>query len=123
MKRRDAPPLYLITGILFGLLCGLALSYWVFPVRYSDTAPAMLSESQKAVYRSLVGRAYLYEADPQRAFSRLNLLGDQEMGSALVIQAQQMLADNSDPAAARGMALLAAFLTTRVPELSFGGYC
>ncbi len=111
MKRRDAPPLYLITGILFGLLCGLALSYWIFPVRYTDTSPSMLSDTQKATYRSLVARTYLYEADPQRAFSRLNLLADPNMGSALVIQAQQMLAENLDPLAARGMALLAAYLT------------
>lgn len=109
--RRESPPLYLITGIVLGLLCGLALSYWIFPVRYTDTQPATLSEAQKAVYRSLIGRTYLYEADPQRAFSRLNLLEDTDMGDAMVVQAQLMLASGDDPLAARGLALLASLLT------------
>lgn len=111
MKRRESPPLYLITGIVLGLLCGLVLSYWVFPVRYTDTQPSTLSESQKAVYRGLVGRTYLYEADAQRAFSRLNLLGDTDMGAEMVVQAQQMLANGGDATAARGLALLASLLT------------
>lgn len=112
MKRRESPPpLYLITGIVLGLLCGLALSYWVFPVRYTDTQPATLSEPQKAIYRALVGRTYLYEADAKRAFTRLNLLGDPDMGAAMVVQAQQMLAGSGDATSAKGLALLAALLT------------
>jgi hypothetical protein len=103
--------LYLITGIVLGVLCGLALAYWVFPVRYTDTQPATLSEPQKAVYRALVGRTYLYEADAKRAFSRLSLLADTDMGAAMVVQAQQMLAGGEEAESARGLALLAALLT------------
>ena len=105
------PPLYLITGIILGVVVGLLLSYFVFPVRYTDTEPYSLSAAQKAVYRGLVARTYLYEADSGRAFSRLSLLQDADIGTELVTQAQQVLAANGDPIVARGLALLASAIT------------
>lgn len=101
------PPLYLLTGIVIGFLLGLLIAYVILPVRYEDTSPATLSSTQKDVYRSLVGRAYLYEADSRRAFSRLALLQDNDLNSALVAQSQQMLAANEDAESAHGLALLA----------------
>jgi hypothetical protein len=114
MKGRQ-PPLYLITGVVLGLLAGLLISYVILPVRYSNTSPNTLSAAQRSVYRGLVARAYLYEADPARAFSRLALLGEENLGEQLVSQAQQMVASNADSASARGLALLASVLTN--PEV------
>lgn len=105
------PPLYLITGIIIGVLVGLFFSYVVLPLHYMDTEPYSLSNSQKAIYRNQVARAYLYEADSGRAFSRLNLLQDVDTGSELVAQAQQLLAVDGDPIAARGLALLVSAIT------------
>jgi hypothetical protein len=109
--RDRQPPLYLITGIIIGLLAGLFVSYVLLPVRYSDTSPDTLSTEQKAVYRALAARAYLYEADQSRAFSRVALLGDANVGETLVGQAQEIVADGGDALAARGLALLASALT------------
>jgi hypothetical protein len=95
MKDRQ-PPLYLITGIIIGLLIGLFVSFVLLPVQYTDTSPDTLSEEQKDVYRALAARAYLYDADQARAFSRIALLGDANVG---------------DVQAARGLALLASVLT------------
>jgi hypothetical protein len=105
------PPLYLITGIVVGVLLGLFLSYFIFPIRYVNTEPATLSDSQKTIYRDLVARSYLYEADLGRAFSRLALLKDVNSASSLVQQAQQVVAAGEDPTAARGLALLASAYT------------
>jgi hypothetical protein len=110
MKDRQ-PPLYLITGIIIGLLIGLFVSFVLLPVQYTDTSPDTLSEEQKDVYRALAARAYLYDADQARAFSRIALLGDANVGDALVTQAQQMVAGDGDVQAARGLALLASVLT------------
>jgi hypothetical protein len=107
MKDRR-PPLYLITGIVIGVLAGLFIAYVVLPVRYANTAPDTLSTVQKGDYRSLVGRAYLYEADAGRAFSRLALLQDTDIHAALVAESQQLAASNGDVLSARGLALLAA---------------
>lgn len=109
--REKNPPLYLLTGIIIGVLAGLLLAYVVLPVRYADTAPATLSTEQKNIYRALVGRAYLYEADSGRAFSRLALLQEPELNSILVAQSQQMLAAGGDVDSARGLSLLAAVQT------------
>lgn len=110
MKERQ-PPLYLITGIIIGLLAGVLISKVILPVRYTDISPNTLSADQKEVYRALIGRAYLYEGDRSRAFTRLALLGDENLGNVLVSQAQHMVAANQDTLSARGLALLASALT------------
>jgi hypothetical protein len=104
------PPLYLITGILIGVLSGLLIAYVILPIRYANTTPAMLSASQKEIYRALIGRAYLYEADAGRAFSRLALLQDNDLNAALVAGSQQQAASDGDPIAAHGLALLSAYI-------------
>ena len=109
--RDRQPPLYLITGIVIGLLVGLFVSYIFLPVQYTETSPDTMSEEQKVVYRALAARAFLYDADQARAFSRISLLGDANIGNALVLQAQQMVVNDGDALAARGLALLASVLT------------
>ncbi|MHC1740210.1 MAG: hypothetical protein AB9897_03755 [Anaerolineaceae bacterium] len=106
--KEKRPPIYLITGIVIGVLAGFLIAYVLLPVNYADTLPSTLSEQQKDIYRSLVGRAYLYEADSGRAFSRLALLGDVDLNSVLVAQSQQLLAAGGDVDSARGLSLLAA---------------
>jgi hypothetical protein len=106
--RDKNPPLYLLTGIIIGVLAGLLIAYVLLPVRYADTAPATLNTDQKNIYQALVGRAYLYEADSGRAFSRLALLQEPDLNSALVAQSQQMVAAGGDVESARGLSLLAA---------------
>jgi hypothetical protein len=115
MKDRQ-PPLYLITGLVIGILVGLFFSYVILPVRYTDTQPSTLNTDQKAVFRGLIARAYLYEADSKRAFSRLALLKEDNLGEELVVQAQRMVADGEDVTTARGLALLASVLTD--PEVA-----
>jgi hypothetical protein len=102
------PPLYLLTGILIGVLTGLFISYVLLPVRYANTTPDLLSAGQKEIYRALVGRAYLYEADTGRAFSRLALLQDADLNAVLVAGSQQEAASGGDALSAHGLALLAA---------------
>jgi hypothetical protein len=106
--RDKHPPLYLLTGIILGILAGLLIAYVILPVGYADTTPDTLSSSQRQVYASLIGRAYLYEADSGRAFSRLALLQESNLNSVLVAQAQQLVAAGGDTESARGLALLAA---------------
>jgi hypothetical protein len=109
--KEKAPPLYLITGIVIGVLLGLLLAYGLFPVRYTGTTPDTLDASAKDTYRQLVGKAYLYEADSGRAFSRLALLQDADLQAELVKQSQQLAAEGTDTQAARGLALLSAVFT------------
>ncbi len=113
--KSQQPPLYLITGIVIGFLVGILFSYVILPVRFTDTQPNTLSASQKEIFRALVARTYLYEGDSGRAFSRLALLNDENIGDQLVAQAQQMVASGEDDIAARGLALLASAILN--PEI------
>jgi hypothetical protein len=107
MMRDKYPPLYLITGIVIGILIGCLIAFVLLPVHFKDTSPATLSQEQAEVYRSLVGRAYLYEADSGRAFSRLALLNEPDLQSIIAAQSQKMAAGTGDEQSARGLSLLA----------------
>ncbi|MEN6572466.1 MAG: hypothetical protein ABFD24_11555 [Anaerolineaceae bacterium] len=104
-------PFYLFTGLLIGAVIGILISRLVLPVRYTDTDPSTLRPDQREIYRSLVARAYLAEADVNRAKSRLNLLEDSAMIEELIAQAQTALASSDQQSSARAMALLAAALS------------
>ena len=99
---------HLLTGAIIGILTGLLISMVLLPVRYTDTSPGSLSSSDKDIYRGLIARAFLVEADTPRALVRLALLADQNPAEMLIARAQNMLANNGDEQEARAMALLAA---------------
>ncbi len=101
-------PFYLFTGLIIGLLVGVIVSRFMLPVSYTDTEPATLRTDQREVYRSMVARAFLMEADVNRARSRLELLQDASPVEELIAQAQSLLANKGDEQSARAMALLAA---------------
>ncbi|MRR30519.1 hypothetical protein EG834_09405 [bacterium] len=101
-------PLYLLTGLLLGLAVGVLISQLILPVNYTDTEPATLRPDQREVFRSMVARAFLMEADVNRARSRLDLLQDAAPVEELIAQAQNLLATSGDQQSARAMALLAA---------------
>ena len=109
--KEKRPPLYLITGIVIGLLAGVLISTVILPVRYTDTDPSTLSVAQRETYRALIARAYLYDGDRSRALARLALLGSGSSADELVAQAQQMVAANGDTLSAKGLALLAGAMT------------
>lgn len=99
---------YLLTGLIFGAAIGVLIAVTLFPVKYTDTAPYYLNTRDKDVYRSLIARAYLAEADSSRAKARLELLGDVNAEDALVAQAQQLIAADESETESRALALLAA---------------
>lgn len=99
---------HLLTGLILGILLGVVLSVFIVPVRYIDTEPQTLRFYDRERYRSLVARAYVVEADTNRALARINLLKDGNAATALISQAQNMLASNGDELTARGLALLGA---------------
>jgi len=104
-------PFYLLTGLIIGAVVGVLATRLLLPVHYTDTEPSTLRTDQREVYRNLVSRAYLAEADVNRARSRLNLLKDTAMVEELIAQAQNALASTDQQANARAMALLAAALS------------
>jgi hypothetical protein len=116
---------HLLTGTLIGIVFGIIFSLWILPARYIDTDPSTLRSNDRALYRELVARAYLVEADTGRALARVGLLQESNPSSALIAQAQNMLASNGDELTARGLALLGAAVgqpSLRITPLAAGGF-
>jgi hypothetical protein len=102
------PPIYLLTGLILGLVIGVVYTWLFSPQEALETTPAMLRNDFKDTYRELIARAYLYNNDLGRAQTRLALLEDEDPVRALAVQAQLALGDESNNRPARALGLLAA---------------
>ncbi len=101
---------YLLTGLILGLILGIAYSWVISPVAQVDTHPSMLRSDYKDIYRLLISRAYQVNNNLPRAEARLNLIGDDEPALALAAQAQRFLAEGGDHEMAIILANLSAVL-------------
>jgi hypothetical protein len=102
--------LYLLTGLILGLVLGVLYSWVISPVKFVDTSPASMADNSKDEYRRLIALAYQAHPDLGRARGRLTLLDQDDAIPALAAQAQRMLSENQHPDDARALALLAAAL-------------
>ncbi len=103
-------PWYLLTGLVVGLLLGLAYAWQVQPVRYVDTPPASLEAGSKDQYRMMIAVAFAADNDLVRASERLKLLKDEDPFQALTGQAQRILAAEGSLEEARFLSALAVAL-------------
>ncbi|MEN4043206.1 MAG: hypothetical protein ROW39_12720 [Anaerolineaceae bacterium] len=103
-------PWYLITGLVTGLLLGLAYAWVINPGGLVDTSPDRLAPAFKDHYRSMIALAFESNGDLGRARGRLGLLKDEDMVSELSAQAQRILAQGGSPQEAQALAALAAAL-------------
>jgi hypothetical protein len=99
-------PWFLITGILIGVIIGLAYSLFINPVKYTNAAPHYLDAESKNQYRVLVALAYAENEDKGRANARLALLREENPERSLAMLAQQILAFGGSPDQARALAKL-----------------
>lgn len=84
--------LYLLTGIVIGILLGLVIAWLIAPVKYINTVPSSLRNDFKDDQRILIANAYLETNNLPRAEARILLLGDPDPIQALTTQAQALLA-------------------------------
>jgi hypothetical protein len=113
-RRRRAPRnekqgnLYLLTGLVIGIVLGLVYAWLISPLRYVDTAPSSLAEPYKDQYRLVIAQSYAANHDLARARERLTLIQAGSPVQILAAQAQRLL--DQSPQEARVLALLAADL-------------
>lgn len=102
--------LYLLTGLVIGVLLGLVISWVIVPVKFVDTVPSSLREDFKDDFRLQIAYAYHATNNLPRAQARLSLLRDPDPIQALTSQAQVLLA-KGDPT---DKALILAFLADAI---------
>jgi len=103
--------LYLLTGLIIGLLLGLVFSISVFPAENAQALPNELNDAAKAEYRVMIATAYVANQDLNRALSRLELLQDPDPLAVLTAQAQNMLSNGDSEHAAKALAELVSQLS------------
>ena len=80
--------------IAMGLAAGLALGLvigWLWPVRYTNTAPAALRQDYRDDYIVMVASAYEIEGKPERACERLALLDAEEPAAPVIELAERLV--------------------------------
>lgn len=107
MKERGGC-LFILTGLILGLVVGALVSFVISPMQYVNVSPAMLKKEDKDIYRGLIAAAYNLRGDLGRAKARIGLLQDENSVQSLTAQAQQTIAKGGLAQEARGLALLAA---------------
>jgi len=88
-EERHRPPYYLLTGIIFGLLIGFAVTFVVLPVQYSNVPPETLQSVDKDQYRLMIAYAFKADHDIGRANARLGLLREENLSEVVLNQAQR----------------------------------
>ena len=102
--------LYLLTGLIIGIILGIFFAWKVYPTEYFDTLPSSLKAEFKDTYRIQIASAYLANNDIIRARGRLDLLGDEDIQRGLAEQAQRIIAEGGDLEIARALGVLSAAL-------------
>lgn len=110
MSEPRRSPLYLITGLVIGIVVGVLYSWLWLPVEALEAHPSDLRADFKNSVRELIARAYVSNSDLGRAEARLALLGDSDPERELAVQAQLSLGEDGSADAARALGILAAHL-------------
>ena len=104
--RKQEFPLYLLTGLILGIVLGLVYAWRLSPVEVIDTVPASMSEEHKDEFRLLTANAFMTNGDPHRAMARLALLEDASMISSVEDQTQRLLSIGENIDDTRAMATM-----------------
>ena len=83
-------PLALVGCLGVGAAVGLLVSWWLWPVEYTDVSPDTLRLAHRLEYVVLIAQSYKYDGDLRRAQIRLAALGDlAAMGLEVATLAEQ----------------------------------
>lgn len=80
-----------VIGVLVGLALGFAIGWWLWPVQYTNTAPAVLRQDYRDDYVVMVATTYQVEDDLEQARERLELLDPEEPAAPVVELAERLI--------------------------------
>ncbi len=107
-----------IGGLVIGLILGLAIGWWIWPVRHADSAPAGLRRDYRDDYLVMVATAYEVEGDLERARGQLAPLDPDEPSAPLIELAQRLVQAGGSTDDSTRLAHLASAFSTLPPSLT-----
>jgi hypothetical protein len=106
-----------IPALVFGIALGLLYAWVISPITVVNAIPSALRADFRDQYRVVIAAAYSANGNLPRAQSRLSLLGDADILSALSAHAQRALSEG-DALQSHQLAQLAAALQGTSPKQS-----
>ena len=76
VENQRKSPLYLITGLVLGLILGIFYGWVINPTRYVDISPQSLLNEQKKQYMLLISQSYQANEDIGRSYARIKQMMD-----------------------------------------------
>jgi len=105
-------------GAVVGLALGFAIGWWLWPVQYTNTAPAALRQDYHDDYVVMVATTYEVERDLEQARERLRLLDPEEPTAPVVELAERLVEVNGSAEDITRLARLAWALGALTPTLT-----
>lgn len=118
MKPPNPWPITLLSGLLLGVVLGLAYTWTIEPTQYYDTTPDRLRADLKREYVLLISETYAVDNDLRAAQERLADLGDQNMAQTVLELAEEAIAEGQSVATVRHLATLAVRLGATSPAVT-----
>ncbi len=86
-----------LVGLVLGVALGLLIGWVLWPVQYTNTAPAQLRQDYRNDYILMVAAAYRVEGHPDAARERLTRLDPEQPTRPLVELTETLIAQHGRP--------------------------
>jgi hypothetical protein len=101
-----------------GLALGFAIGRWLWPAKYTNTAPSVLRQDYYDDYLMMIAVAYEMEGNLEQAQTRLISLAPEEPVAPVIELAERLVETGGDPVEITRLARLAQALGTITPALA-----
>ena len=107
-----------VVGVGVGLALGFAVGWWLWPVQYTNTAPAVLRQDYHDDYVVMIATVYEVDGDLEYALDRLSLLDQDDPAVPVVELAERIIEANGSPEDITRLARLAMAVGGVTPTLT-----
>lgn len=107
-----------LAGLAVGIALGLLVGWVLWPVRYTNTAPAQLRQDYRTEYVLMVAAAYEVEGDLEAAQARLTLLDPEQPARPVRELAETLIAEGGRETDIRMLVRLAAAMGATTPAMA-----
>lgn len=106
-----------LIGLALGVALGLLVGWVLWPIQYTNTAPAQLRQDYRNDYVLMVAAAYQVEGNADAARERLTRLDPEQPTRPLVELTETLIAQNGRPGDIAMLVHLAEALGTATPAM------